>query len=127
MTPRIFLLAPLLFLLTLPAATQDYNPDLLNTYSIIARDPATGEMGIGVQSKAFAVGNRVVDAKGGLGIIAHQAVSNPMYGVIGLELLQAGMTPQDALGHDAAKRRTSEPPPSCSARLSGALRSLDRP
>ena len=97
MIPRIFLLAPLLFLLTLPAATQDYNPDLLSTYSIIARDPATGEMGMGVQSKAFAVGNRVVDAKGGLGIIAHQAVSNPMYGVIGLELLQAGMTPQDAL------------------------------
>lgn len=96
MIQKLMLLAPLLFLATLTVA-QDYNPDLLSTYSIIARDPATGEMGMGVQSKAFAVGNRVVDAKGGLGIIAHQAVSNPMYGVIGLELLQAGMTPQDAL------------------------------
>ena len=97
MTRRTILLAPLFLFLSLAAAGQDYDPDLLSTYSIIARDPATGEMGIGVQSKAFAVGNRVVDAKGGLGIIAHQAVSNPMYGVIGLELLQAGMTPQAAL------------------------------
>ncbi len=97
MTRRTILLAPLFFFLSLTAVAQDYNPDMLSTYSIIARDPATGEMGMGVQSKAFAVGNRVVDAKGGLGIIAHQAVSNPMYGVIGLELLQAGMTPQDAL------------------------------
>jgi uncharacterized Ntn-hydrolase superfamily protein len=39
----------------------------------------------------------VVDAKGGLAIIAHQAVSNPMYGAVGLELLQSGMTPRDAL------------------------------
>ena len=97
MTRRTILLAPLFFFLSLTAVAQDYNPDMLSTYSIIARDPATGEMGMGVQSKAFAVGNRVVDAKGGLGVIAHQAVSNPMYGVIGLELLQTGMTPQDAL------------------------------
>ena len=78
---------------------QDFDPDLLSTYSIIARDPATGELGLGVQSKAFAAGNRVVDAKGGLAIIAHQAVSNPMYGEVGLELLEKGMSPQDALDY----------------------------
>ena len=76
---------------------QDYEPDLLSTFSIIARDPATGELGGGFQSKAFAGGNRIVDGKGGLAVIAHQAVSDPMYGVIGLELLGAGLPPQEAL------------------------------
>ena len=80
-----------------PAFAQDYDPDLLGTYSIIARDPATGELGMGVQSKAFAVGNRVAGAKGGVGVIAHQAVSNPMYSYLGLPLLEAGMSPQEAL------------------------------
>ncbi|HWP85880.1 MAG TPA: DUF1028 domain-containing protein, partial [Terriglobia bacterium] len=72
----------LLALALLPgvAAGQNYDLDLLATYSIIARDPATGELGLGVQSKAFAAGNRVGNARGGLAIIAHQAVSNPMYG-----------------------------------------------
>ena len=78
---------------------QQWHPDLLSTFSIIARDAATGELGLGVQSKAFAAGNRVVDAKGGLAIIAHQAVSNPMYGVVGLQLLEQGMSPQDALDY----------------------------
>lgn len=80
-------------------AAQHWDDGPLGTYSLIARDPATGELGIGVQSKAFAAGNRVVDAKGGLAIIAHQAVSNPMYGVVGLQLLEAGMSPQDALDY----------------------------
>ena len=50
-----------------------------------------------VQSKAFAAGNRVAGAKGGVGVIAHQAVSNPMYSYVGLPLLEAGMSPQEAL------------------------------
>ncbi len=86
------------------------DPDMMGTFSIIARDTATGEMGLGVQSKAFAGGNRVVTAKGGLGIVAHQAVSNPMFGAVGLELLEKGLTPQDALDYmvradDGALRR----------------------
>lgn len=76
---------------------QDYDPYELSTFSIIARDPSTGELGMGVQSKAFAAGNRAMHAKGGVAIIAHQASANPMYGAIGLQLLQAGMTPQQAL------------------------------
>lgn len=80
-----------------PAAAQDYDPNLLATFSIIARDPATGELGYAVQSKAFAAGNRAVHIKAGVGVIAHQASANPMYGEIGFELLRAGYTPQQAL------------------------------
>jgi uncharacterized Ntn-hydrolase superfamily protein len=81
----------------LPAFAQDYDPDYLATFSIIARDPATGELGYAVQSKAFAAGNRAVHIKSGIGVIAHQASANPMYGEIGFALLQAGYTPQQAL------------------------------
>ncbi len=73
------------------------DPNYLGTFSIIARDPATGELGMGVQSKAFGAGNRAMHAKGGLVIVAHQAAANPMYGAIGIELLQAGYSPQEAL------------------------------
>lgn len=79
------------------AVAQQYDPDMLGTFSIIARDAATGEIGMGVQSKAFGAGNRAVAVKGGVAAIAHQASANPMYATIGFELLAAGMTPQDAL------------------------------
>lgn len=79
------------------ASAQEYDPDMLGTYSIIARDAATGEIGMGVQSKAFGAGNRAVAVKGGVAAIAHQASANPMYATVGFELLAAGMTPQDAL------------------------------
>lgn len=67
------------------------------TYSIIGRDPATGELGMGVQSRAFAVGYRTWTAKGGLAIFAHQASSNPYYGRVGMEMLAAGLEPQEVL------------------------------
>lgn len=93
------LTAAVLVALVVPAAAaaQEYDPNMLGTFSIIARDPATGEIGMGVQSKAFAAGNRAVAVKGGVGAIAHQASANPMYATIGFELLAAGMTPKDAL------------------------------
>lgn len=78
-------------------SAQVWDPDELGTLSIIARDPATGELGMGVQSKAFAAGNRAMTIKGGVAVIAHQASANPMYGSIGLELLATGMSPQQAL------------------------------
>jgi uncharacterized Ntn-hydrolase superfamily protein len=77
--------------------SPEYDPNYLGTFSIIGRDPETGELGMGVQSKAFGAGNRAMHAKGGLVIIAHQAAANPMYGGIGIELLQTGYTPQEAL------------------------------
>jgi uncharacterized Ntn-hydrolase superfamily protein len=79
------------------AAAQEWDPDAMGTFSIIARDPSSGELGMGVQSKAFAAGNRAMTIKGGVAVIAHQASANPMYGAVGLELLAAGMTPQQAL------------------------------
>jgi len=97
-----------LFLLTLPAlpataqqgaaaqANEVWEEELA-TFSIIARDPATGELGEVMTSKALAGGNRAVTAKGGVAIIAHQQSANPMYGRLGIELIQMGMSPQDAL------------------------------
>ena len=79
------------------AAAGDDGLTAEGTFSIIARDVAVGELGMAVQSKAHAVGNRTVSARGGLAVIAHQAVSDPMYGQIGLELLQRGYSPQQAL------------------------------
>jgi uncharacterized Ntn-hydrolase superfamily protein len=80
-----------------PAMAQDFDPNYTGTYSIIGLDPATGELGMAVQSKAFAVGNRTVTGKGGLVVLAHQASSNPMYGALAVPLIQAGLTPKEAL------------------------------
>lgn len=79
------------------ATAQDFDPNYTGTYSIIGLDPVAGELGMAVQSKAFAVGNRTMTGKGGLVVVAHQASSNPMYGAMAIQLLQAGMTPKDAL------------------------------
>jgi uncharacterized Ntn-hydrolase superfamily protein len=86
----LLLLAP-----ALPA--QQYAPGEEGTFSIIGRDPATGELGIAVHSKTIAVGARVRGGKGGVAVFAHQSASNPMYSTIGVELLEAGMAPQQAL------------------------------
>ena len=78
-----------------------------STYSIIARDPETGLLGLGVQSRALSIGNRVVTAKGGVAIVAHQSSSNPMYGKLIIDGIQRGMTPQQAL--EFALRADKEP------------------
>jgi uncharacterized Ntn-hydrolase superfamily protein len=67
------------------------------TYSIIARDTATGEMGVATQSQAFAVGSSVPFALPGHGVIATQSMAEPMYGSVGLELLRGGFTAQEVL------------------------------
>jgi uncharacterized Ntn-hydrolase superfamily protein len=77
--------------------TPSQQPALEGTFSIVARDSTTGELGMAVQSKTLAVGSRTITIKGGVAVVAHQSASNPMYGAIGLELLDAGMTPQQAL------------------------------
>jgi len=63
---------------------------LIATYSIVAFDPATGDLGVAVQSKFFGVGSVVPWAKAGVGAIATQASANVAYGAKGLELLQSG-------------------------------------
>lgn len=109
MVQRIAVVLLLLSLSPRPSSAQDYDPNYLATFSIIARDAETGELGMGVQSKAFAAGNRAMHAKGGVAVIAHQASANPMYGAIGVELMEAGYTPQEALdmmvGSDDGRER----------------------
>lgn len=67
------------------------------TYSIVARDPATGEMGVAVQSHWFGVGAVVPFAEAGIGAVATQSFVDPSYGPLGLELMRAGRTAPEAL------------------------------
>lgn len=67
------------------------------TYSIIGRDPATGEIGIAVQSHYFGAGAVVPWIKAGVGAIATQSVVSANYGPDGLTYLQAGLEPEQAL------------------------------
>ncbi len=76
---------------------QQYDPGDEGTFSIIGRDPNTGQLGMAVHSKTIAVGSRTRGGKGGVAVFAHQSASNPMYSTIGIELLEAGFTPQQAL------------------------------
>ena len=67
------------------------------TWSIIARNPATGQFGIAVATKFFAVGARVPHIAAGIGGIATQALVNPYYGIDGLKLLHEGREPGDII------------------------------
>jgi uncharacterized Ntn-hydrolase superfamily protein len=67
------------------------------TYSIVARDPATGELGVAVQSHWFGVGAIVAFAEAGVGAVATQSFVDPSYGPLGLELMRAGRTAPEAL------------------------------
>lgn len=67
------------------------------TYSIVARDPDSGEMGVATQSQAFAVGSSVPFAVPAEGVIATQSMGEPMYGQIGLDLLRGGFTAEESL------------------------------
>jgi uncharacterized Ntn-hydrolase superfamily protein len=64
------------------------------TWSIIARDKATGQFGIAVATRFFAVGARVPHIAAGIGAIATQALVNPYYGIDGLKLLRQGRKPR---------------------------------
>src|SRR5437763_1035714 len=68
-----------------------------HTYSIVARDPVTGQIGIAVQSHYFCVGAVVPWAEAGVGAVATQALTEPSYGPRGLELMRAGCSASDAL------------------------------
>ncbi|MBI5263726.1 MAG: DUF1028 domain-containing protein [Bradyrhizobium sp.] len=67
------------------------------TWSIIARDKDTGEFGIAVATRFFAVGARVPFIASGLGAIATQALVNPYYGIDGIKLLREGRNAHDVL------------------------------
>src|SRR6476620_7184105 len=67
------------------------------TWSIIARDSLTGQIGIAVATKFFAVGARVPHIAPDIGGVATQALVNPYYGIDGITLLRAGKNPQDVI------------------------------
>ena len=67
------------------------------TYSIVARDPETGRLGVAVQSHWFSVGSVVSWAEAGVGAVATQSFAEPSYGPLGLELMRRGRTAPEAL------------------------------
>jgi len=75
------------------------------TFSIIAFDPATGDLGVGVQSHAFTAGAAVPYAIPGIGAVATQAAANRLYGPKAIELLKQELTPAEVI-----KRLTDEDP-----------------
>ena len=89
---------------TSPAAGHASDP-WFSTFSMIAFDPATNELGVGVQSRAFAAGAAVPYAKPGVGAVATQASANRQYGPKAIALLEQGLSPADVV-----KRITDEDP-----------------
>ncbi|MCP9199138.1 DUF1028 domain-containing protein [Gramella sp. GC03-9] len=68
-----------------------------HTYSIVARDTITGEMAVAVQSHWFSVGPLVAWGRAGVGVVATQSFVNPAYGPEGLDLMENGMSAEQAL------------------------------
>jgi len=69
----------------------------VNTYSIVARDAETGQLGVAVQSHWFSVGSMVLWAEPGVGAVATQSFVDPNYGPLGLQLMRAGKDASQAL------------------------------
>lgn len=85
-----------------PAAAQGVPPAAAErrpvaTFSIVARDPDTGELGVAVQSHWFNVGAVVPWAEAGVGAVATQSFIDPAYGPLGLDLMRAGKSAPEAL------------------------------
>ncbi|MEU7060242.1 DUF1028 domain-containing protein [Streptomyces sp. NPDC046197] len=72
------------------------------TYSVVARDPETGVLGVAVQSAVVAVGNRVPWVRPGVGVVASQAFTEPAYGPRCLDAIAAGAGAADALAQASA-------------------------
>src|SRR4051812_13184272 len=91
----------LAFFLLLTASLSAQMPERplrpVSTFSIVARDPQTGEIGVAVQSHWFAVGQIVPWAEAGVGAVATQSFVDPSYGKLGLDLMRAGKSAPDAL------------------------------
>src|SRR5436190_20790761 len=93
-----------LVVLAVPAFTQQIeshggpgSDNWFSTFSIVAFDPATNELGVAVQSRAFGAGAAVPYAKAGVGAVATQASTNRSYGPKAIAMLEQGMTPADAV------------------------------
>lgn len=94
----LFLITLILFAADINIAQSFYSDNpLVATYSIVARDPETGEMGVAVQSHWFSVGSIVSWGEAGVGVVATQSFVNPAFGPDGLELLKSGMTAEQVV------------------------------
>jgi uncharacterized Ntn-hydrolase superfamily protein len=88
----------LIFLMMVFAAVATQGAERpVHTFSIVARDAATGEMGVAVQSHWFSVGSIVTWAEAGVGAVATQSFVDPAYGPRGLELMKSGLSAKQAL------------------------------
>lgn len=85
------------FIIELPAQVFKKENPLAYTYSIVARDPETGEMGVAVQSHWFSVGSIVAWGEAGVGVVATQSFVNPSFGPRGLDLMKNGMSAEESL------------------------------
>ncbi len=79
----------------MPVAAKPSMP--VSTFSIVARDPSTGDLGVAVQSHWFSVGSVVPWAEAGVGAVATQSFVEPAYGPKGLALMKKGVAPKEAL------------------------------
>lgn len=94
---NIIILSLSLIINSLYAQKQVYKDQFAHTFSIVAKDEKTGEMGVAVQSHWFSVGTVVAWAKSGVGAVATQSFVNPSYGPNGLQLMQEGLSAEEAL------------------------------
>ncbi len=79
------------------AGADEFESRPVHTFSIVARDSVTGEMGVAVQSHWFSVGAVVTWAEAGVGAIATQSFADPAYGPRGLELMRSGLSAEASL------------------------------
>ena len=79
----------------LPLAASAAAGPVVHTFSIVARDPKTGEMGVAVQSHWFSVGSIVTWGEAGVGVVATQSIVDPGYGGKGLDLMRNGVSAPD--------------------------------
>jgi uncharacterized Ntn-hydrolase superfamily protein len=99
----LFILALICVPLNLSTAASQNTLRPVHTYSIVARDPTTGELGVAVQSHWFSVGPIVAWAEAGVGAIATQSFVDPSYGKNGLDLMRAGKSAPETLKELLAK------------------------
>lgn len=98
---------------TLPAQSKPIPADTLRwptgTFSILAYDPATGDIGGAVQSRVFSVGNGVLWAESGVGIATTQAIVDVSYGPQALALLRQGLSAADVVKQVLANDKDPRP------------------
>ena len=94
---RIVLFVSVLSIASLFAQRTIHNQPFAHTFSIVAMDEKTGDIGVAVQSHWFSVGSIVSWAEAGVGAVATQSMVNASFGPRGLKLLKQGKTPKEAL------------------------------